>query len=247
MQTELQRSQFAQETLDRSTADLQALSESYNDLDSILNKSRTLVGTLVKSTKSDTWYLQTTFYLLATTICWLLFRRLLYGPLWWLAWFPVRSAFRILASVFSIVGLTSSASSTSLKVQPSASGSIPIYAAGHQAPRIQVGRGGGSPAVQEDPSPDGSLSQDIGKMTEQGQKDPVVRGDGTVMQDSNAPRNPKKRMFDTEAEKKKQEEAGNQEPAKRGDGTVLDDSNQPGNPHKRVLDTEDDARKRDEL
>ncbi|OAQ98197.1 hypothetical protein LLEC1_02302 [Akanthomyces lecanii] len=56
----------------------------------MLGKSRELLGTLLRSQKSDTWYLQTAFYMLAVTGAWLVFRRLLYGPVWWLVLFPLR-------------------------------------------------------------------------------------------------------------------------------------------------------------
>lgn len=88
-------------------------------------------------------------------------------------------------------------------------------------------------------------------MAEEARKNPVVRGDGTVLDEVHAPRNPKKRMFDTEVEKAKQEQektaAKDDEPKKRGDGTVLEESDQPRNPHKRAFDTEEETRKRDEL
>ncbi|KAF5864719.1 hypothetical protein ETB97_006564 [Aspergillus alliaceus] len=68
MQSELSRSQFAQETLEQSTAALSSLSESYTDLDTLLSSSRNLIGSLLRSQKSDTWYLETAFYILIGTI-----------------------------------------------------------------------------------------------------------------------------------------------------------------------------------
>ncbi|KAK7951483.1 uncharacterized protein PG986_007211 [Apiospora aurea] len=94
MVAELSRSDFAHTTLKESTAALAQLSDSYSSLDSVLTRSRDLLGTLLKSQKSDTWYLETAFYLLAGTLCWLVYRRFLYGPMWWLIWLPVRTLFR---------------------------------------------------------------------------------------------------------------------------------------------------------
>ncbi len=90
MQSELSRSKFAQETLDESTAALADLGERYSDLTTLLASSRTLVTTLLKSTKSDTWYLETTFYILITTLIWLIFRRWLYGPITWFLIWPLK-------------------------------------------------------------------------------------------------------------------------------------------------------------
>jgi protein transport protein SEC20 len=253
--TELQRSQFAQETFDRSSAELEQLSEHYTDLDSLLKSSKGLVSTLLKSQKSDTWYLDTAKWILIITIIWLVYRRLVYGPLWLFVWFPLKLSYWFVGTVFSAVGLTGGAQSTgtSLKVQPSASDAIPSFAntvIRHQ-PHIQVGRGGGPP---HDPSPDGSLSQQVGQMAEEAKNEPVRRGDGTILQErGDVPKNPKKRMMDTEVEAARQEEAKsagegevkNDEPVRRGDGTILEERKDvPVNPRKKVLDTSGD---RDEL
>ena len=104
MAAELSRSDFAHTTLKESTAALAQLSESYSSLDSILASSRDLLGTLLKSQKSDTWYLETSFYLLAGTISWLVFRRFLYGPMWWLLWLPLKLVFRVGVNVSGTVG-----------------------------------------------------------------------------------------------------------------------------------------------
>ncbi|OKL57609.1 hypothetical protein UA08_07295 [Talaromyces atroroseus] len=101
MQAELSRSQFAQETL-----------ESYTKLDTVLSSTRALVSSLLRSQKSDTWYLETSFYLLIGTIAWLLFRRILYGPMWWLAWMPVKMIYRFVASVFGVATFSGSVATT---------------------------------------------------------------------------------------------------------------------------------------
>ncbi|KAM5470101.1 Protein transport protein sec20 [Microsporum audouinii] len=102
MQAELSRSQFAQETLEQSTKALGSLSESYSNLDTLLSSSRSLVSSLLRSQKSDTWYLETAFYILIGTISWLIFRRILYGPLWWIVWLPLKLIARITFTIFGV-------------------------------------------------------------------------------------------------------------------------------------------------
>lgn len=245
MQNELSRSQFAQETLEQSTAALADLGEKYTDLNTLLASSRTLVTTLLKSTKSDTWYLETTFYILITTIIWLIFRRWLYGPLTWFLIWPLKLFFRV---AFGVVGLSTAASakssgvaipfesSTSLIVKPSATGGAQKRNIDPNAPSpqnyIRVG-GGGKGYHQGDPSPPDSLSQEVGKMAEQAQQQqeqdvhpqlrknrqqpdeegPVVRGDGTVLKESDKPRNPKKKMWEENVESVRHEQAQEQQEA----------------------------------
>ncbi|KAI4918978.1 uncharacterized protein J4E92_008622 [Alternaria infectoria] len=92
-----------------------------------------------------------------------------------------------------------------------------------------------------DPSPQGSYSQQVGKMAEQNQQQqqqeevpdhpqfrqprkdedegPVTLGDGTVLQESDKPRNPKKKMWEEDVESAKRDEAQAQEtPAQEGSG-----------------------------
>ncbi|EPQ65829.1 BgtA-20995 [Blumeria graminis f. sp. tritici] len=110
MADELSRSQFVHDTLNQSTAALAQLSESYSSLDTLLSSSKNLLSTLLRSQKSDTWYLETAFYVLITTIAWLVFRRLFYGPLWWILWLPLKTLLKGLASVipaYKFVGNTS--------------------------------------------------------------------------------------------------------------------------------------------
>ncbi|KAL4755492.1 hypothetical protein BDW72DRAFT_200103 [Aspergillus terricola var. indicus] len=116
MQAELSRSQFAQETLEQSGAALSSLSESYTSLDTLLSSSRNLVGSLLRSQKSDTWYLETAFYILVGTISWLVFRRLLYGPLWWIVWMPFKLILRSVFGVVGAVGVTSKALQSSVAI-----------------------------------------------------------------------------------------------------------------------------------
>lgn len=95
LQSELERSEYANQTMKESSATFGQLHESYSSLETTLSRSRDLLGTLMKSQKSDTWYLTTAFYMLAIVGCWLAFRRLLYGPMWWLVWLPLRVVFGV--------------------------------------------------------------------------------------------------------------------------------------------------------
>ncbi|KAI0829969.1 Sec20-domain-containing protein [Hypoxylon sp. FL0890] len=103
MAAELSKSDFAHNTLKESTAALSQLSENYSSLDTMLSNSRALLGTLLKSQKTDTWYLQSAFYILVVTIGWLIFRRLLWGPMWWLVWLPLKLIFKTTVGVSNSV------------------------------------------------------------------------------------------------------------------------------------------------
>lgn len=245
MQGELSRSRFAQETLEQSTAALADLGERYSDLNTLLANSKNLLSTLVKSQKSDTWYLETTFYILITTVLWLVFRRWLYGPLTWfliwpLKWFLIRPLQLVFGLATASAAATSSVtnsstSSSSLIVKPSATGGSPKFnTAQQQQPRyVRVGGGGRGYMHAGDPSPPNSYSQQVGKMAEQNQQQqqqqqeqeevpdhpqfreprkdeddgPVRRGDGTILQESDKPRNPKKKMWEENVESQKYEAA----------------------------------------
>lgn len=91
------------ETLQESSTALTQVGDSYMSLDTMLSSSKELLGTLVKSQKSDTWYLQTSLYMLLVTLAWLVFRRWMYGPLWWLVWLPLRLLFRTSVGVSNAV------------------------------------------------------------------------------------------------------------------------------------------------
>lgn len=101
---ELSRSIAVHEALQESTLKMKSLGSNYSRMDDMLRSSRDLVGVLLKSTKTDTWYLQTTFYLLLATLSWLVFRRFMYGPLWWLVWLPVRLVFRTGSTAIGLAG-----------------------------------------------------------------------------------------------------------------------------------------------
>ena len=92
---EVSRSRFAHETLASSNAALAELDARYSSLDAMLGRARGLLGTLLRSQKSDTWYLETACWCLGVTIAWLLFRRLVYGPVMWLLVWPLQLWWRV--------------------------------------------------------------------------------------------------------------------------------------------------------
>ncbi|KAF2204471.1 Sec20-domain-containing protein [Delitschia confertaspora ATCC 74209] len=247
MQSELSRSRFAQQTLENSTKALEELGEKYTDLGSLLQNSRNLVGTLLKSQKSDTWYLETAFYILCTTIIWLIFRRWLYGPLTWFIWSPLILLYKLTFGIFAASGLSgkaqgtsvsvSQSTSTSLIVKPSATGGIPKRPLGKtdQLPYIKVG--GGGRGWGHDPSPPGSVSRQVGQMAEKQQSQSQQQGE----QRSKDVR--EQAQTQSQAPAQQNADAGSAEgqdsseghPVRRGDGTILQErGDRPSNPKKRM-------------
>lgn len=167
-----------------------------------------------------------------STIAWLVFRRLLYGPGWWFLYLPARLiwslsiflvqvSFGALAALVGLGGRANQSSalsavsesiSTSLIVQPSATGRIPKFHPEMSAPTIAVGGGGaGAKDQQNNPSrAAGILTEQVGKMTEESRESkkhdkeavtndaPQAEGQGTVLRERNndEPPNPKKRMWE---------------------------------------------------
>jgi protein transport protein SEC20 len=218
LHTEVERSRFAQEMFDQSTEAIKQLSKQYTDLDTLIANSRSLISTLVTSTKSDTWYLVTTFYILVGTIGWLVFRRFLYGPLWWLVWIPLKLLFRLALFSLGIVGATSSSQSQSVSVpEVQSSGTVTFSSMSQQASAAPEAK---------DAALKGKLSQEIADMAEKG-KEPVLRGDGEPLVDSDAPRNPKKRMFEAQVDNQGEAESkageGQKGEAEEGDGRGKDE------------------------
>ncbi|KAL8944184.1 MAG: hypothetical protein Q9216_000608 [Gyalolechia sp. 2 TL-2023] len=184
MQSEISKSQFALETLHQSTAALSSLSESYTDLDTLLSTSRNLVSTLLHSQKSDTWYLESAFWILVFTIAWLVFRRILYGPGWWLVYLPttlvwrftlftVHLVFGASAYLAGVVGANSRStslaqvSSQALSEPLSATGELPTFRSGMSAPSIRVGGGGkGQPPPPRPQAGQESMTVAVGEMAE---------------------------------------------------------------------------------
>ncbi|KAI0204740.1 Sec20-domain-containing protein [Astrocystis sublimbata] len=202
MATELTKSDFAHNTLKESTEALAQLSENYSSLDTILTSSRALLGTLLKSQKSDTWYLQSAFYLLVGTIAWLIWRRLLWGPTWWLVWLPLKLSFKAVYGVSGAVGLRGS------KLQ-SGSDSASLVNDLQQAsmqyenvPTIEVGM---PPAHTQALKEEGSMLEEVGNIIDEAQVDILNSAElggelpdkeGTVLRQRTSGElpNPKKRM-----------------------------------------------------
>lgn len=82
----------------------------------MLSSTRTLITSLARTQKSDTWYLEMAFYILVGTIIWLLFRRLLYGPTWYLIWLPLRLIYRITFGTISIMGISGGSTSSTKNI-----------------------------------------------------------------------------------------------------------------------------------
>lgn len=200
---ELARSEFAHQTLTESSAALKQLNESYSSLDNMLANSRDLLGTLLRSQKSDTWYLQTAFYMLLVTGAWLVFRRFLYGPAWWLVWLPIRLVFGTGFQVGSAVMRVGSSPGESGNLQMGEeSGKIPVEGLPNEdLPTIQVRQEAKTAAPGNDPD---SMVEQVGKIV-----DAVNEVDGLgglpeepgvedIKEDDETerPRNTKKRMWE---------------------------------------------------
>ncbi|KFY08752.1 hypothetical protein V492_05956 [Pseudogymnoascus sp. VKM F-4246] len=220
MTNELSRSQFAHDTLKESGAALEQLGESYTSLDSVLASTKGLLGTLLKSQKSDTWYLETAFYVLLATIGWLVFRRFIYGPAWWLVYLPLKMFWNAWMGVFTVLGLRSASSAVSVSSQsvgttimPASGTAAQATMSGTGAPVVRGGRGNAKPPKppQEDEE-DKPLSEAVGEMAEdtraQGQEQAQAQpeGSGGQPQEEQVQPNPKKRMWDSEVEAQKEAE-----------------------------------------
>jgi protein transport protein SEC20 len=205
MAAELSRSQFAHDTLKESTAALAQLSETYSTLDTLLSSSRNLLGTLLRSQKSDTWYLETAFYILLTTVFWLIFRRLLYGPTWWLIWWPLKLFWKGSMGILATTGIISGSSAvtglSSVVTHPAYSGTPSISIASPNSASISVG--GESGRVSKDSadaaSEEENISEQVGKIIDESRSGRARVGskDG---QQAEMEGNPKKRMWDAEKE-----------------------------------------------
>ncbi|KAI0009101.1 Sec20-domain-containing protein [Xylariaceae sp. FL0662B] len=204
MTAELAKSDYAHNTLKESTAALSQLSENYSSLDTLLSSSRALLGTLLKSQKTDTWYLQSAFYILLVTIGWLVFRRLLWGPTWWLVWLPLKLIFRGAVGITNTVGLRRSQvnlSSDSASIQSSLQQArmnnegVPTAQVSHQPEQPQ-----GTPESD-------SMIEQVGKVIDESTEEAPQANDSqagqreeTVLRERNEdePPNPKKRMMEEE-------------------------------------------------
>ena len=219
MEGELSVSQFAQQTLEESQRALEGLTQSYAGTTDLLKASRGFVSQLVRSNKSDTWFLKTSFYLLAATICWLFYRRILYGPLMLFVWWPLKLMWWTTTMCMGVVGFGGRSDVPISPVpKPSLTVSMPgVNSAGmpthasnvHFKSMYLPAKGGGSreppPQIPQNAVED-SMIDKIGRMRE---------NEGTNVDDISAeeqeeqeeqqeheeqPRNPTKRMMEVDVE-----------------------------------------------
>ncbi|KIW83468.1 hypothetical protein Z517_02713 [Fonsecaea pedrosoi CBS 271.37] len=222
LEGELSVSQFAQQTLEESQQALDSLAQSYAGTTDLLKASRGFLGQLVRSNKSDTWFLRSSFYLLAVTICWLFYRRILYGPLMLFIWWPLRMMWWVTLTSMGAVGLgRRSDAMTSPAAVPSVTVSMPgmnargmpthksgIYFKSMELPAKGGGGRGPPPEIPQQYSHEGAAS-DIIKEVER-----IVEDQGTDVDDitdeerkaqQEQPRNTLKRMMEVDVDRVRDE------------------------------------------
>lgn len=229
LSNELSRSQFAHDTLKESSAALGQLSENYTSLDSVLSSTKTLLGTLMRSQKSDTWYLETAFYILVATIGWLIFRRFIYGPAWWFIYLPMKLVWNAWMGVFTVLGLRGGGGAVSIVMQsqgmattiiPSAT-TVQATVSGTDAPHMAGRHGRGNLKPPSDDTEGGSVSEDVGRMLEESRREAEAQSEQTEeqpqhnhepeaqpqrqQQEKQVQPNPKKRVWDGAIEAPKHE------------------------------------------
>ncbi|GJN68420.1 hypothetical protein PLICBS_002463 [Purpureocillium lilacinum] len=213
---ELARSEFAHQTLEESSAALRQLGESYASLEGMLARSRDLLGALLRSQKSDTWYLQTSMYMLLATGAWLVFRRLLYGPAWWLVWLPLRLVFGVGSRAGSAVmqGRGSGGAGESGRAQVGQQDGregLPVEGLPDEdLPTARVGRDGERAGEEADPD---SMVEQVGKIIDAANEADEL---GSIPDEEDQPRNPKKRMWE-------EEEGDSQVPSQGDEAHVRDE------------------------
>lgn len=191
---ELAKSDFAHQTLTESTAALAQLDESYGSLDSMLASSRDLLGTLLRSQKSDTWYLQTALYMLMATGAWLLYRRIFYHLVWLAVLLPLRMALAGTMSVGRAVGVFGPRQTTGIVTGGVETASGKVVMENGDAPTVKVGQQAQPSAAVGDPD---SMVEKVGKIVE----DQLETGDAKPGGDDAADGeevqpNPMKRMWE---------------------------------------------------
>jgi len=201
LSSNLQQSQFAQQTLEESQEQLADLSERYTGTTDMLQRSRGLVKTLVTSQKSDTWYLQTSVFILLATIAWLVFRRLLYGPLWWLVWLPTKWLWWGLSLIVGAVIPTNGGAVVQNGTIPASSSSrlnVPTNTPGVQWNHHVVPKGAGwgqrttpEEKAEEEERPDPEMIEQVKKMINEAKEGTLVGRD-----EQQQPLNTKKRTMD---------------------------------------------------
>jgi protein transport protein SEC20 len=175
------------------------------------------------SQKSDTWYLETAFYILLATIAWLVWRRLLYGPTWWILWFLPRMFFRGCFGILTFMGViggqktdvgVSSVAGGETVVHSSGTRGPKVAMAGQKAPSIQVGGGGKGGPVKATGTPQGnpheasgdSVSEKVSKIIDESGDAPIedegagsekgASDEAVKREEVESQPNPKKRMWE---------------------------------------------------
>lgn len=121
--------------------------------------------------------------------------------MWWLAWMPVRTLYRIFASVLGVAGVSSAVTTTSAIVSGKQTSAIPsgtaatVVLEGENAPVMETP---GSRRDKEEQ--DDSVVEQLGKMAE---PDSASAGDDNEgYEDYDGPRNPKKRTWEEDVTRK---------------------------------------------
>ena len=217
LEGELSTSQFAQQTLEESQQALQSLATSYSGTTDLLKISRGFASQLVRSNKSDTWFLKTSFYVLAATIAWLLYRRLIYGPMMLLVIWPLKMMWWVGMKSLGVAGmggrsdvtamsmpvptLAASRPNTGIGGMPTNVGGSQVYFKSMHLPAKGGGARGPTPRIPQQGVEDRMIDK-IGRMMEN-QPDPVDVVDSleeeTKKQEEQL-RNPKKRMMEVDIE-----------------------------------------------
>lgn len=220
---ELSRSEFAKQTLVESTAALETLHQNYSGLDDILQKSKHLLGTLLTSNKSDTWYLEMAMRALFMTLAWLVFRRWIYGPAWWLVWLPIRTFWGVGKGAVAFVA-SGEGGGSNVEVPVRDGGISRVTGLDEQGrvpvPTLRTGQEKAEKWTETDPD---SITEKVGRMVDEMEtqlgdrwKEKDESGDGpqddlrfndTGLEGQDVP-NPMKRMWEEDKEAPQRDEAG---------------------------------------
>ncbi|KIH87255.1 syntaxin [Sporothrix brasiliensis 5110] len=215
---EVARSDFAAQTLAESSRALAELGDKYGsggstgpggvgggDIGASLKSARTLVKGLVAAHKSDTWYLQTALYMVVATMGWLLFRRLLYGPLWLLVWWPVRTVFGTAALVgragSSVAGVGSNKHGAGSSAMSRSENRVSASIVTTTSVAAEVHATDPARAASSD-----SLVDEVGRMVDEAaEAGAAPTGEAGSAADEAVQPNPKKRMWEEPVEAAKHE------------------------------------------
>lgn len=118
--------------------------------------------------------------------------------MWWLAWMPVRSLYRLFASILGVAGVSGAVTTTSAIVSGAQVSSIPTGTA------ATVSLEGENAPVMETPgSAQDKVQQDDRMVDKLGKMDEANAGhDNDAYEDYDEPRNPKKRTWEEDVTRK---------------------------------------------